>query len=316
MKTLLAARASSILYDVLLARRGVGSFLLPANICPIVPITFLKVGVPFEFVDISPATLHLDLDAARKRLASKDAKYGGLLYVHTYGDPTTPNAVLSAIKAEHPDLLIIDDRCLCVPDLQAPPDCAADIVLYSTGYAKIVDLGYGGYAFVDESLDVQHCILPYEAKALELLEKRYKQATWARQAYTYEDSNWLETESALPAWEDFSERVRTELSASLEHRADINAIYRSILPDAIFLPADYQVWRYNIRVMDNRKILAAISAGGLFASGHYASLTGVFGPGDAPTATELGSQVVNLFNDHHYTPEMAERTAHVILRSL
>jgi hypothetical protein len=53
MKLIQAPRASAILYNLLVGRADSRPWLLPANICPIVPITFLKAQVPFEFVDIS-----------------------------------------------------------------------------------------------------------------------------------------------------------------------------------------------------------------------------------------------------------------------
>ncbi len=55
--------------------------VIPANICPIVPITFYKAGTPIEFVDISSETLHMDLEKAEARLSQ--GSFGGILYAHT-----------------------------------------------------------------------------------------------------------------------------------------------------------------------------------------------------------------------------------------
>ena len=115
MHLIQAPRASAILYNLLAGRVDSRPWLLPANICPIVPITFLKARVPFEFVDISSTTLHMDLEQAEGRI--KSGKFGGLLYAHTYGELSTPLEFFSEIKTLDPDLLILDDRCLCVPDL-------------------------------------------------------------------------------------------------------------------------------------------------------------------------------------------------------
>ena len=68
METVIAPRASTILYDLLVSMRDRRTFLLPANICSIVPLTFLKAGTPFEFVDISPETLHMDLEQVQTSL--------------------------------------------------------------------------------------------------------------------------------------------------------------------------------------------------------------------------------------------------------
>ena len=64
MQIVQAPRASAILYNLLKSRENSEPWLLPANICPIVPITFFKAGVPIEFVDISVENLHMDLELA------------------------------------------------------------------------------------------------------------------------------------------------------------------------------------------------------------------------------------------------------------
>ncbi len=66
-----------------------------------------------------------------------------------------PAGSLKEIKENHPDLLLIDDRCLCVPDLEPDLSSPAEVILYSTGYGKIVDLGFGGYACLSGNLAYQ-----------------------------------------------------------------------------------------------------------------------------------------------------------------
>ncbi len=117
MQIFQAPRASAILYSLLANLKHKNDWLLPANICPVVPITFLKARVPFKFVDISAQTLHLDLDEAKSLIRTR--RFGGLLYAHTYGDASTPNDFFASIKNIAPEMLIIDDRCLCVPDLES-----------------------------------------------------------------------------------------------------------------------------------------------------------------------------------------------------
>jgi hypothetical protein len=148
------------------------------------------------------------------------------------------------------------------------------------------------------------------------LEASYKQAIQSRQDYSYTDSCWLQTDAELPAWAEFADRVRDASKISLEQRRRINTVYDTLMPAEFRLPASYQLWRYNIRVKDGAAILRAIFEAGLFGSAHYASLAGLFGPGTGRNASELAGQVVNLFNDHHFTSDMAEKTAQTVLRSL
>lgn len=311
-----APRASTILYNLLVRRVDRRKFLLPANICAIVPLTFLKAGVAFEFVDLSPDSLHMDLEAADRRLRSGHC--GGLLYAHTYGEPSTPDDFFAAAKAADPTLLVIDDRCLCIPDFlpDQSPAPGADVLLYSTGYAKIVDLGLGGYAFFRGAVPYQSCHLPYRPADLQALEEASKHSSFSRQPFVYADSDWLQTDADLPVWEDFRSQAKVALEASLAHRRELNALYAARLPAELQLPAGYQTWRFNLRLPDRHTALKAIFDGGLFASAHYASLAGIMAPGVCPHAEELAGQVINLFNDHHYTSEMAEKTCDIILRRL
>jgi len=314
MITILASRASAIIYNLLYGRDGGRTFILPANICPIVPITFFKAGISFEFVDISSKTLHMDLEQTERQL--KTRRYGGLLYAHTYGDPSIPYDFFSLIKKQYPELLIIDDRCLCIPDLVNDPATAADVTLYSTGYAKIVDLGYGGFAYLRDDVNYHSHVLPFHHSDLEAVEKSYKRSIEAGEQYPYIDSNWLQTDLDLPAWPEFTERVRIAKESSIAHRQSINAVYNSLIPPGLRLGEEYQLWRFNLRLPDKKKTLEDIFNAGLFASSHYASLGGILGPGKFPAAKHLADEVVNLFNDIHYTLEMAEKTAKIVLGSL
>jgi hypothetical protein len=312
MKTLLAPRASTLLYELLQARQAWGRFLLPANICPIVPLTFLKAGAAFEFVDIAAGSLAMDLDQIWDKLRREDVTWGGLLYGHTYGDPDTPEDFFKAVKEAWPHLLLIDDRCLCVPDLLPRAQQSADVALYSTGYAKVVDLGFGGYAFARDEVRHRHSLLPFDRADLVALEADYKASIAGSRPFQYRDSNWLETDAELPTWDDYARRLSAAIRDSLEHRQKINAVYNSAIPVDLRLPERFQLWRYNVRHDRAEGLFRAISSAGLFASRHYASLVGIFGSGIGVNSAALAGGILNLFNDFHYTVDMAERTARIV----
>jgi hypothetical protein len=314
MQIIQAPRASAILYNLLKNQDNSNPWLLPANICPIVPITFFKAGVPFEFVDISAATLHMDLEQARGRL--ERGSYGGILYAHTYGEPSTPEDFFQQVKSRFPNLLLVDDRCLCVPGLHPPQESFADVVLYSTGYAKIVTLNFGGYAFLKGNVPYQPEHLPFDPQAHEVIEKGYKQAVYNQTPYVYTDNDWLQTDADLPAWYDYRQQIESGLKSSLKHRAAINEIYARRLPLEIQLPENYQSWRFNLRLKNKERVLEAVFAAGLFASSHYASLAGIMAPGWCAQAEALAKEIVNLFNDHHFDPQKAEQVCAVIMENL
>jgi hypothetical protein len=314
MKIIQAPRASAILYNLLKSQGNANPWLLPANICPIVPLTFFKAGIPFEFIDISAETLHMDLEQAGGRL--ERGAYGGILYTHTYGEPSTPDDFFRQVKSRFPNLLLLDDRCLCVPDLDPPQEMSADVALYSTGYAKIVELNFGGYAFLKEDVLYQPGQLPFAPQALEEIERGYKQAIQNKSPYVYTDSDWLQTDADLPAWNDYRRQIEAGLDASLKHRDTINGIYARCFPPEIQLSRAYQTWRFNLRLKTKEQVLEGIFASGAFASSHYVSLAGIMVPGRCPQAEILAKEIVNLFNDYHFDPQKAEQVCAVVMEKL
>lgn len=310
MNIVQAPRASAILFHLLKSRKDVHPWLLPANICPIVPITFLKAEIPFELVDISAATLHMDLDQAEALVRTR--RFGGLLYAHTYGEASTPVDFFRQVKQLDDSILLVDDRCLCLPGLQPDENNPADVQLFSTGYAKIVDLGQGGYAFLRDGISYQPLHVPFTSRDHERIEQEYKKALHDRTVFEYKDCDWLETDAELKPWLEYRQQIDEELGRSLKRRLSLNAMYMRLLPPEIQLPDGYQIWRFNIRVENKPQILKAIFDASLFASSHYASLAGVIAAGSAPQAERLAGEVINLFNDRHFDEQKVEKVCEVV----
>ena len=312
MKIIQAPRASAILYNLLTSQKQTYPWLLPANICPIVPATFMKASVPFELVDISGKSLHMDLDQAEARV--KKRRYGGLLYAHTYGDESTPEDFFALVKSLHPDILLVDDRCLCIPKFEA--ESSADIVVFSTGYAKIVQLDFGGYSLANEGVEYQSRQMPFNPDSLAELEKMYKSAVQNKTKFQNLDTDWLQTDGFLPVWDEYRRQIESGIESSLAQRSRLNSIYKSYLPEEIQLPPEYQNWRFNIRVNNQADVLKMIFQQGLFASSHYASLAGIISNDSAPQAERLASEVINLFNDHYFDEDRAIKISRVIVDNL
>jgi hypothetical protein len=157
--------------------------------------------------------------------------------------------------------------------------------------------------------------LTFDPKCYGELEKRYKAAVQGGTRFSYQDSDWLETDLSLPAWYDYRQQIERELTASLAYRKELNNIYAGSLPIGFQLPEPYQNWRFNIRVKNKAKLISAIFKAGLFASSHYASLAGIMTDGHAPRAEKLAGEVINLFNDHHFDLQKAEQLCSVIMEN-
>jgi hypothetical protein len=238
--------------------------------------------------------------------------YAGIIYVHTYGVDISVESFFLELKNISESLLIIDDKCLCSPDFSVP-NTLADIVLYSTGEAKVIDIGYGGYAWLKSDIPYQRHKLRYDKRAYERLVKHYKVCVSDNREYHYSESDWL-TGTKEISFEDYKKRVESQFNVTLLHKQKLNDIYESKLPPTIQLSPEYQRWRFNIFVDEKEELLQKIFANGLFASSHYASLAGIMDNGMAPNAEILYKRVINLFNDLRVGVEQAEKLVEIISR--
>lgn len=272
MKRVCAYRANKILFNFLKSNHLSGMVILPANICPDVVDTLRYAGNPLHFVDIDAHTLCIDW--LKVKSITKDAT--AVLAVHTYGLEDDFNEQFAEIRAINPLIAIIDDRCLCMPEL-VEPNSTADVELYSTGEKKQTELGAGGIGYVADKWNYEEINVP-ENDVLT-------------------NETWTLDKKALLA----------KMDAVIKHKEKLNAIYRKSLPTNIQFPAQYQHWRFNIIVPDKEEILKALFDAGLFASGHYVPQTD-----DCLIATNLYNHIINLFNDFYYTEEQARRTCEII----
>lgn len=277
MQQVFSYRANKILFNFLRSNHLQGKVILPANICHDVVETLAYAGYELLFVDIDEHTLCLDWKQAIA--LAKDAC--AILFVHTYGVEDDYSDFFAAARKKNPNIAIIDDRCLCFPCLDLEHS-DADLVLYSTGEKKQVDLGVGGIGYVAGGWKYEDIVVP--------------------------ENMVLKNE----IWTPNKAEIEKKMDAVIAHKEKLNDIYRRNLSKHVLrLPDPYQHWRFHIIVPNKGEILKAIFDAGLFASGHYA----VQG-GDCPIAENLHARVINLFNDFYYTEEQAQKTCDVILEVL
>lgn len=271
-KQVTSYRANKILFNFLKSNHLTGTVILPANICPDVVETLQYAGNPLHFVDIDVHTLCLDWQQVRS--IAEDAST--VLAVHTYGIEDDFNEQFAALRAINPSIAIIDDRCLCMPELDKP-NSTGDLVLYSMCSKKQVDLGVGGIGYLADGWNYEDIMVP-ENDVLT-------------------NETWLLDEKILFA----------KMDLVIKHKEQLNDIYRENLPTAIQLPSPYQHWRFNIVVPNKEEILKALFDAGLFASGHYKPQAD-----GCNIATNLYTHVINLFNDFYFTEEQAKKCCKII----
>ena len=272
MKLLTANRATKLLYNFLKVNNISGNVLLPANICPDVVKTLHYAGMTTTFIDLQVETLCINQEAVLA--AAKDASM--LLFVHTYGIEHDFYAFFEQVREQNPNIIIVDDKCLCLPDLEVK-DSAADLVLYSTGEKKMVNLGGGAIGYLADK--------------------------WEYDEVEVEESDLLSNE----LWLLDPKQLYMKMDAIIAHKEKLNTIYRAMLPEAIQLPDAYQHWRFNILVPNKQQILDALAAEDIPAESVYPALDGA-----CVVANNLHALAINLFNDKRQTQEQAIRACEII----
>ncbi len=312
---IIANRASTILYRFLRLNTR-GCFILPVNVCPVVPLTFLKAGVKFEFFDISPTDYCLDTEAVLEAVKTNPGFYSGVLFVNTYGALVDNQAFFSELKSEDVNISVIADRCLCYPDF-GPLGSDIDLEIYSTGKKKAVDLGVGGYAKIASHIQLDSVTEVYEPEAEAMIEIKIKEAVEHRSLIQPTEGNWLDTGIPAFSWEEYKSSIKQSLQIHLDHRKNINNIYNEYLPADAALDDNYQNWRFNILTDKKETILKTLFDNGLFASSHYLPTSVIFGaPKTFPNATNLFNSVINLFNDHNISESQAKQVCDLITEIL
>ena len=304
-------RASAVLYQFLKSKSFDKPFLLPANACPVVPLSFLKAGVDFDFVDID-ATHAMSKDIVLEKLKSN--KYSGMVFIHAYGKKFDNASFYKEMKEDHPDFCVIDDRCLCQPELSDEQMENVDLTLYSTGYAKYVELSFGGYGVVHGAQYTSHnTSLPYSEEAESNQQVYLKECLREGMVYGFPaDYPWLNVSPLQLTQEQYFITIREKLSAIRAQKTLINHIYKTLLPKEIQWGEDFNNWRFMVSVDNRDRILDAIFADGLFAGANYPSVSYLFKREHSPHAEEEALHTLNLFNNHKADETFAVRICEII----
>jgi hypothetical protein len=316
-KLVIEKRASVILFNFLKhiekTFRG-KKMLIPANVCPIVPATLIKAQIKFEFVDISKSDFCMDKETVIS-LIDSDSKIGGVLFVRTYGYMRDETDFFEKLRIMSPGLVLIDDRCLCIPDINGNTVYdQANLTLYSTGYAKFVELNEGGFGFVGKDFNYIKFALSYSEADHNKIVSAFQKSIDTQTPFLYNDSDWLDT-SALTHRNDYFSVIEQGIIKSGKTKSRLNNIYKSNLPKEIQLGSKFHNWRFNIFVSNKSEVLSNIFKADLFASSHYTPISHLFGGIRAKNADRLHSGTINLFNDFRFTSEMALKVCEIIKKT-
>ncbi|MCF7970957.1 MAG: hypothetical protein K9L22_07295 [Methylococcaceae bacterium] len=306
--TVFEGRAAIILYNVLRSLDAPKKFLLPLNICPVVPATFLKAKVPFEFIDISLETLCIDETLLFNKLYA-NPEIGGILFVKTFGIELNTEKLFRHIKHINSSIFIIDDCCLQTPDFDYDIEqSGADLALFSTGYSKYVDIAWGGFGFLNSTHEYYANDLPFKQDDLTQFTLATQQCINQHCLLEYPNNHWLGAANALyPDIQSYRHAIEQKLPQIQEHKKQLNTIYQQNIPSAYHLGERFNNWRFSIKVTHKAALLKKISAAGLFASSHYQEVDYMYkiNPSIDSNAYNSHKNMVNLFNDFRFTANQA-----------
>lgn len=308
-------RASAILYEFLMSNFDkIDKVILPANTCEMVPLVYLKASIEIEFVDMSLETYCMDLEILEKKISQEKNKKIAIHYVRNYGSKwKNDDMKIYELKKKFPSIIFIDDRCLCKPELVKKQDISA-LELYSTGYAKYIDLNGGGFAFISEEMNYNSTPIEYLDKHWKKINELIKKSKINNIPFkpNYSQLAWLKIEK-LSDIGSYLRKMFLEMEKMEIHKKNLNKIYSENLPKSIQLNDNLNEWRFNILVNDNDTLIKKLYSKKLFASKHYQSLgNGFFTKKIFNSICSISKNIVNLFNDKYYTDKMAFKTAEII----
>jgi hypothetical protein len=285
-------------------------------------LTILKTGCKVEIIDISIKNLCLDLELVKDKVSQNPKVYSGLVYVRSYGFEDKIEDVTNGfrkIKECNPDLLIVDDKCLSIPEINALPLVnSVDLELYSTGYSKFIDLGQGGLAKLNTNCTYTKSLTSFLEADKSKVDEAFKELIFNNgnkkslaELNDLSNLSWLQDKNV--ELDNYIEEIDSELQKQKVRKQKINDIYDEILPDELKFSHAHNNWRYLI-FTDNAKGLLKIFAqiDNLFISNHYYPLSLLFQTEKAFIWESLHPKVLNLFNDNRYNEDMAYETAIII----
>ena len=277
-------RAASVLYNVLNSISN-KKFLLPLNVCPIVPDTFIRANKEFEFCDINLETLCMDENLILEKI-TQDKTIDGLLFVKTFGIEFDIQPLFKKIKSINKDIFIIDDMCPCIQEFDYDIESSyADMALFSSGYSKYVDIGYGGYGFLKDD--------------------KFK--------------NIFEDKTEVKEFLEYKDEILKQIPLMKKHKEELNKIYQDNIPKHLHLGEKFNNWRFSILIKDKDKILEEIfKIDGLFASSHYPQVDFDYTPNPVKNSNtkKIHDEILNLFNDFRFTKEKAYQIVDIINRHI
>ncbi len=314
MKTIYSNRALSILFNFIKGNNLVDyTIIIPSNICHDVYFVLESIGMNIVFVDIDKSSLEQSITSSLDSVMSN--KKVILLWNHQYGIPDSPYDFFELVKLTKTETIIIDDRCLCNASEYEfnVKDMYVDLILYSTGYGKQVELNHGAFGIYQDFYFMSDSYNNFnEDIYINLKEELAHNDTNVSVLKDGIKNVWQGVNYDSMSICQYKSNIIRENTKWSNHKEQIKNIFSSGITTNIKVSNKFNNWRYHILVKNKSILLKKIFDAGLFASGHYPSIGSIIDNREYPNAEWLHRSVINLFIDKHYTVEDANRTVEII----
>jgi len=329
-------RGSSALYGLLISipvrNRKI---LLPVNICEIVIPVMQLAGFSPVFYDVNPDTGNSGLENIKAKYTGEEAV---LLAVHNFGVPLEIDLIFEWAKEN--EIFLIEDVCnaLGATCKNLPLGNWGDAAIYSFGYSKIVELGFGGGLTIRESGLRQKVI--ELISSFDLYSELHKEADHEFQSklrILRKDPGNQKPEIYRPLYEDYAKFLiyrLDEQSVNLikDALADLDKIILTRYQKAMMYKNGIRsskishikevpgqiFWRYNILVEPEWRdeLLKLLIDNNIWASKWYPPVDQLFFE-ESETAAYSGAnlfskRVINLFVDERFSMTEVKRTISLI----
>lgn len=329
-------RGSTALYAILKSLNfSVRNILVPVNVCEIVIPVIQLAGFSPIFYDVNPDTGNSGLENIKASYTGEEAV---LLAVHNFGVPLEIDLISEWAKEK--EIFFIEDVCNALGSTwkNLPLGNWGDAAIYSFGYSKIVELGFGG------GLTVRESGLRQKVKELisyfDLYSGLHKEADHEFQSklrILRKDPGNQKPEIYRKLYENYGKFLiyrLDEQSVNLIKDAlvDLDTILfsrhqkammykKGIISSKILhiqeVPGQI-FWRYNILLEPQRRdeLLKLLIDNTIWASKWYPPVNQLFfeqnESGSYPGAEQFSKRVINLFVDERFSMEEVKRTISLI----
>ena len=310
---LFVSRGATAIYLILCKERIYGKkVLLPSNICYAAVYPVIYSGNSPIFCDVDVKTGNVTKEIVDKFCRDVDV----MILPHMYGNPISDIEAISEI-CHNQEVLFVED-CASAMGASVNGKCCGswgDYSVFSTGYSKTIDIGYGGMIFSDRSLERERELyqeLPYRSLQDEedeaFFSKLYRliRNNDSQMLSSYIWATFLDKVKRLFIYRmNYNENELYDILRNLDRvvtqRRQEMLLYRdSIIQCSSFSVYQYSVeavpWRFSLLVArEHRKsFIQYLLDKGVPVSDWYPVVTPIFGiENQYEAATEMEREIVN-----------------------